>query len=148
MAEHVRVEYRVLGPLEVVVGGRHLDLGGARQRIVLACLALEAGRTVPVHRLVAAIYGAEPPASARAQVQICVSALRRLLPDGRLVTRNQGYPLDTTDVDLLDHERLVEAARAAGGGAGTVPDRPPRPDRRARPGTRRIAAADGRNGRP
>jgi DNA-binding SARP family transcriptional activator len=113
----MRVEYRVLGPLEVLIDGRHLDLGGHRQQIVLASLVLEAGRVVPVSRLMMAIYGEHLPTSARVQVQICVSGLRRLLsasghPDA-IITRNQGYVLDPAghDIDLRNYERLVGAAR-------------------------------------
>ncbi|GAA1613350.1 AfsR/SARP family transcriptional regulator [Actinoplanes couchii] len=116
MSEHARVEYRVLGPFEVLIGGQHLDLGGHRRQIVLACLVMEAGRVVPVNRLVTAVYGEHPPASARSQVQICVSALRRSLgADGRIITRDPGYLLEPAgdDVDLKDYELLLGDARTA-----------------------------------
>lgn len=115
------MDYRVLGPLEVLVDGRPLDLGGHRQQIVLASLVLEAGRVVPVGRLMTAIYGEQLPNSARVQVQICVSALRRLLASsGRadtIITRNQGYVLDPTGshIDLDKYERLLAEARQATG---------------------------------
>jgi len=117
----MHVEYRVFGPLEVLIDGRHLDLGGHRQQIVLASLVLEAGRAVPVGRLMIAVYGDRPPTSARAQVQICVSGLRRLLAaPGRpqsIITRNQSYILDPAgcDIDLLTYERLLGKAREAAG---------------------------------
>ncbi|GLW33563.1 AfsR/SARP family transcriptional regulator [Actinoplanes regularis] len=115
----MQVEYRVFGPLEVLIDGRHLELGGHRQQIVLASLLLEAGRAVPVGRLMAAVYGDHPPTSARVQVQICVSGLRRLLVvPGRphcIITRNQSYVLDPVgcDIDLLTYERLLGEAREA-----------------------------------
>ncbi|MEU1681235.1 BTAD domain-containing putative transcriptional regulator [Micromonospora zamorensis] len=113
------MEVRVLGPLEVLIDGNRLDLGGHRQQIVFASLALEANRVVPVGRLMEAIYGDDLPSTSRAQVQICVSALRRLFnthdhPD-TIVTRSQGYLLRVTDGDL-DLDRfvsLVEGGRRA-----------------------------------
>lgn len=114
------MELRVLGPLEVLTDGLRLDLGGQRQQIVLASLTLEPGRVVSVGRLMTAVYGERLPGSARAQVQICVSALRRLLaahgrPDA-IATRHQGYALEIPDdeVDLQRYDELVAAARAAG----------------------------------
>lgn len=113
------MEVRVLGPLEVLIDGNRLDLGGHRQQIVFASLALEANRVVPVGRLMEAIYGDDLPSTSRAQVQICVSALRRLFnthdhPD-TIVTRSQGYLLRVTDGDLdLDRfSSLVEGGRRA-----------------------------------
>jgi DNA-binding SARP family transcriptional activator len=115
----VAVEVRILGPLEVLVDGRRLDLGGHRQQIVLASLALEANRVVPVGRLMEAIYGDDLPSTSRAQVQICVSALRRLFnthdhPD-TIVTRSQGYLLRVAegDLDLDRFAGLVEGGRRA-----------------------------------
>ncbi|WBB91148.1 BTAD domain-containing putative transcriptional regulator [Verrucosispora sp. WMMC514] len=113
------MEFRVLGPLEAVDddGGR-LDLGGHRQQIVLASLALEPRRVISVGRLVTAVYGERLPNSARAQVQICVSALRRLLAaNGRpeaITTRHQGYALEVPDddVDLQRYESLLGRAGA------------------------------------
>ncbi|NLU78455.1 tetratricopeptide repeat protein [Micromonospora sp. HNM0581] len=114
------MEFRVLGALEAVDDdGRRIDLGGHRQHIVLASLALECGRVISVGRLVTAVYGERLPNSARAQVQICVSALRRLLTvHGRpeaIVTRHQGYALEVPDdeVDLQRYESLLSRAGAA-----------------------------------
>ncbi|GAA2272734.1 BTAD domain-containing putative transcriptional regulator [Nonomuraea roseoviolacea subsp. roseoviolacea] len=91
------VDVGILGPLEVTAGATRLELGGPRRQIVLALLTLEAGRLVPVDRLIDAVYGSDPPPTARVQVQICVSALRRLFApygDGpRIATRPEGYLL-------------------------------------------------------
>ena len=65
------------------VGRDELDLGGARQRVVLAMLALNANRAVPVDQLIDAVWEDSPPNTARAQIQICVSGLRRVLADAR-----------------------------------------------------------------
>src|SRR5689334_21263677 len=114
------MEFRVLGPLEAAGDdGRRLDLGGHRQQIVLANLALEPGRVVSVGRLVTALYGERLPNSARAQVQICVSALRGLLAaNGRpeaITTRHQGYALEVPadELDLQRYESLLTQAGAA-----------------------------------
>lgn len=109
--EPVRVG--VLGPLEVVVDGEPRAAGPPRERAVLAQLALNAGRTVPTDRLVDAVWGEAPPGTARTQVQICVSALRRRLGSPRAIaTRPGGYALAVRpdDVDVHRFARLVERA--------------------------------------
>ncbi|WP_428963088.1 AfsR/SARP family transcriptional regulator [Micromonospora fluostatini] len=108
---------RLLGPVELINGDRSLNLGGARQRIVLAVLGLNINRVVPVGQLIDAVWGNDPPTTARSQIQICISALRRLFEDaGRpqaISTRPPGYllQLDTTDVDSLHFAALVAEAR-------------------------------------
>ncbi|MEU7526048.1 AfsR/SARP family transcriptional regulator [Saccharothrix sp. NPDC042600] len=108
---------RLLGPITLTSDGREHDLGGPRQRVVLAMLALNANRVVPVERLIDAVWNTTPPTTARTQVQICVSALRKIFLDAkvalRIRTRRPGYQLEV-DPDDLDTERftsLVETAR-------------------------------------
>ncbi|GAA1314768.1 AfsR/SARP family transcriptional regulator [Saccharothrix xinjiangensis] len=117
---------RLLGPVELVLDGRSLDLGGPRQRVVLAVLGLNANRVVPVEQLIDAVWGTTPPSTARGQVQICISALRKLFADagraGAISTRPPGYllRLDADEVDSLRFAELVAAARAqADAGAPT-----------------------------
>ncbi|MBG0829051.1 tetratricopeptide repeat protein [Planomonospora sp. ID67723] len=113
------MEFRVLGALEVASEGRHLDLGGSRQQVVLAVLLLNADRPVTTERLMEAIYGDNPPATSRAQVQICVHALRRLFSANNalevIATRPQGYALQVDDdqIDARRFENLVLKARKA-----------------------------------
>jgi DNA-binding SARP family transcriptional activator/Tfp pilus assembly protein PilF len=113
------VEFKILGPLEVTVGSERLELGGTRQQIVLAMLALSANGTVSIGRLVTAVYGEDPPPTARSQVQISISALRRVFAghgEGAAIsTRGQGYVLDIGDglLDAQRFEQLTVAARAA-----------------------------------
>src|ERR1700685_1926652 len=87
-------EFRILGPLEVAVGSGRLDLGGARQQVVLAMLLLSANDVVSVDRLEEAIYGEDLPPTARSQAQFSVSSLRRLLvadgPAAALSAQAQG----------------------------------------------------------
>jgi len=113
------VEFRILGPIEVMVGSRRLDLGGARQQIVVATLLLSANRVVSLDRLLEAIYGADLPPTSRAQVQISISSLRRLFAahglDGVITTRDRGYVIrvERGQLDAQRFEELVAAAAAA-----------------------------------
>ncbi len=110
------MELRLLGPVEVRLEDRPIELGPRKQRAVLAMLALEAGRSVSADRLVEGLWGEQPPSSAAKMVQLYVSHLRPLL-DGsgvRIVTRNGGYELQLSggDVDAVRFEALVEESRA------------------------------------
>ncbi len=106
------MEFRVLGPLEAVVDGQALALGGTKQRALLARLLLDNGRTLSIDRLVDDLWGEAPPDSARKMVQVYVSRLRKLLPEGTLRTRPPGYQL-TVPPDAVDLDRF-ESWRAAG----------------------------------
>jgi DNA-binding SARP family transcriptional activator/class 3 adenylate cyclase len=109
------IEFRVLGPLQVVRGERVLALGGRKQRGLLALLLLDRNRVVPRDRVIDALWGERPPASAANSVQVYVSKLRQLLrEDGRgeeevLVTQDPGYLLrvPTGALDADDFERLL-----------------------------------------
>ncbi len=114
------IEFRVLGPLEVVGEARVLPLGGLKQRGVLALLLLERNRVVPRDRIVDALWGESPPASAANSVQVYVSKLRRLLDDGAsgesaLVTAPPGYLLRVTPgaLDADEFERLLDDGKSA-----------------------------------
>jgi DNA-binding SARP family transcriptional activator/streptogramin lyase len=106
------VEFRVLGPLEVVDGERQVSLGGAKQRSVLALLILAGGRPVPTDVLIEKIWNGDGPETARKSVQGYVSALREALGDGRIQTLERGYALRVDPGDL-DADRLEAAVRAA-----------------------------------
>lgn len=89
------VEFRVLGPVRVVVDERPLTVASYNQRVILAMLLLEAGRVVPINRLVDAIWEDDPPSTCRNQVQLCVCQLRKRLTKIRasdmIVTHPAGY---------------------------------------------------------
>lgn len=106
----------VLGPPRLAPGGSPVPVGSRRETIVLAMLALSVGAPVPVARLVDAVWPGDPPATARTQLQICVSALRRRLVDlalpARVTTTREGYKLDLAD-DHLDLRRFGTAVAAA-----------------------------------
>ena len=104
------MQLRLLGSVEASVEGRALPLGAAKQRAVLAMLALRPGRTVSADELMEGLWGEDPPATAAKMVQQYVSHLRRLL-DARsaIVTRGRGYELRIApdDVDACRFERLI-----------------------------------------
>ncbi|ADJ46191.1 SARP family transcriptional regulator [Amycolatopsis mediterranei S699] len=115
------MRFHLLGPLTVTVGGRAVPLGGAKQRVLLAHLLLNANRTVSPGQLIDTLWRGDPPTSATANLQTYVWRLRRLLPDGvALRTHDPGYSLvvDPGDVDAHRFARLVgDAARAAEDGS-------------------------------
>lgn len=72
------VEFRILGPLEITGGNERVEFHGARQQIIVATLLLNANRPVTIDRLLEAVYGEDLPRTARSQVQISISSLRKL----------------------------------------------------------------------
>ena len=76
------MEFRILGSLEAEAGGVRLPLSGPAERKVLAVLLLDAGRVVPVSRLVDALWEDDPPGTAAKQARNVVSRLRRTLAAG------------------------------------------------------------------
>ena len=117
------MEFGVLGPLEVRVGERLVNVPGAKQRTLLAALLLHANQVVSVDRLIELLWGEHPPASARVTLQSYVLRLRRVLHplaigdagSGVLATRPPGYLLHLEPGSLDLH-----ASRA-------LPKRPSRP---------------------
>jgi len=103
------MEFRILGSLQVLAGDRHIPLGGAQQREVLAILLLHRGQVVSVDRIVDELWGERPPSRATKTVQVYVSRLRKALGDGVLVTRGGGYTLDLNG-DSLDADRFRRLA--------------------------------------
>jgi DNA-binding SARP family transcriptional activator len=117
------VEFRILGPLEVLVGGNPVRVTAPRQRAVLAALLLHPDEVVPVRTLVEAVWEDRPPNAPANQLAICVSALRRLLRHGLdgdeiIVTQPPGYRLSVRGVSLdtllaeRDHRRALELIAA------------------------------------
>src|SRR5207248_3182164 len=110
------VEYRILGPLAVLAGGRELNLGGPKQRRVLALLLLRAGRSVDVDELAEAVWGADVPATGRRQMQNAIGALRtKLIKAGGMIDNTgAGYAVRVgrDGLDALVFDRLVAEARA------------------------------------
>jgi DNA-binding SARP family transcriptional activator len=109
----VRVEFRILGPLEVWHEGRPVRVGGAKERALLVILLLHANEAVSVDRLIDELWGDRPPKTARKSMQVRVAGLRRALRDGALLTRGGGYliRLDADQLDLHRFERLLSDGR-------------------------------------
>lgn len=107
---------KLLGPLELNVDRRLLDIGGPRQRVVLSMLGLNANRVTRVDQLIDAVWDISPPSTARAQIQICISALRKLFGQGghpgAIQTRSPGYLLEiaASDLDTDEFTTMVEQA--------------------------------------
>jgi len=103
------VEFRILGPLEASRAGETLDLGGPKQRALLALLLLGPNRVVPRDTLIAALWDDAPPDTARKALQVYVSGLRKAIGKERLVTRSPGYLLRVEagelDLDRFEHLR-------------------------------------------
>jgi DNA-binding SARP family transcriptional activator/tetratricopeptide (TPR) repeat protein len=115
------VELRLLGPVEVWTAGAPVDAGAARQRGVLAALAVDANRPVLMETLIDRVWGEAPPSRVRATVYAYITRIRQLLEraDGPVAVsrRSGGYQLDIAPerVDLHRFQSLVEQARRAGG---------------------------------
>jgi DNA-binding SARP family transcriptional activator len=109
------MEFRLLGPVTVVDGGRDVPLGPPQQRLILAVLALEVNHLVPVEQLITLLWP-DPPRTATHAVQVCVSRLRSVLPDEvQLVGGRPGYRLraDPLCIDAHRFRALLERARAS-----------------------------------
>jgi DNA-binding SARP family transcriptional activator len=102
-------EVHILGPLEVAGEGGPLRLGGAKQRALLALLALNAGRVVPTDTLVDRLWGEQPPRTAITSLQNFVSQLRKLLGPELVRTKPPGYVLqiERDDVVAFRFERVL-----------------------------------------
>jgi len=110
------VEFRLLGPFEVLAGGRSLDLGPAKPRTLLAALAVDAGHPVAIDALIDRIWDDRHPRDARQVVYTYIARARRVLEKVQVTLDRvpDGYRL-SVDPDLVDIHRfrsLVERARA------------------------------------
>ncbi|MCP3800094.1 tetratricopeptide repeat protein [Allokutzneria sp. A3M-2-11 16] len=110
------VEFRLLGSLEVLVDGRLVPVRAGKQRVVLAALLLHAGRAVGVVELLDALWGDEPPPTARNALQTHMVRLRRLLGEGVIRTVGAGYVLATERIDLVRFRELVRRAKSTSRG--------------------------------
>src|SRR4051812_21418131 len=105
-----QVDFRVLGPVEVVAEETRGVPGGAIPRAILALL-LVAGAPVGRDRLIDELWGMDPPKTAVNALHVHLSALRRLCAD-RLRTTPAGYLLEPTaddSIDLVDFESALRA---------------------------------------
>src|SRR6266511_847251 len=106
--------FRLLGSLEVEQGAKAVEIGGQKQRAVLAILALNAGRVVSTDRLVDLLWGEQPPKTAVTSLQNFISQLRKALGANLVLTKSPGYLLNVPadEVDVNRFERLLGEARS------------------------------------
>ena len=112
------MEFRVLGPLELVEDDRPVRVAGARQRALLALLLIRANELVSSDWLIEELWRERPPADAQNALQAAVSRLRRALNGDRrdngrgvrVVTRAPGYVLEVNP-ELIDARRFEQMAR-------------------------------------
>jgi predicted ATPase/DNA-binding SARP family transcriptional activator len=111
------MQFRILGPLEVLDGESVVPLAGGKLRALLAVLLLNANEAVSSDRLLEALWGEHPPESGAKALQVRVSQLRKTLGQAGslLVTRAPGYllALEGEELDLSRFERLVAEADQA-----------------------------------
>ena len=107
------MEFRILGPLEVVEDGRPVSIRRGKEQALLAYLLLHANEVVPSGRLIDALWDERPPPTASKILQNAVSHLRKELGDGRLLTRDPGYVLrvEKDELDLQRFEQLAKEGR-------------------------------------
>ena len=108
------LEFRILGPLEVVENGRPLALGGPRQRALLAILLVHRAEVISSDRLIDLLWSERPPATAAKTLQGYVSQLRKSLGGEEIVTEARGYRLavPAEQVDVVNFEaRCAEGRR-------------------------------------
>jgi DNA-binding SARP family transcriptional activator len=129
-----RLEYRLLGPMEVLDGDRLVSVGGGKQLSLLALLLIHANELLSTDRLIDELWGESPPPTAGKSLHVQVSRLRKALGGerphgGPVLTRGNGYVLRTAEeeVDCIAFERRLEAGQrklAAGdpGGAARLLD--------------------------
>ena len=127
------MDFRILGPLEVLDDGRTLPLAGSKPRALLALLLLHPNETLTTDRLIDELWGERAPAGAAKTLQMQISRLRKALagtdgsgPGGPIVTRERGYELalDPEQLDSHRFERLLAQGRTelAGGRAKSAVD--------------------------
>jgi serine/threonine protein kinase/DNA-binding SARP family transcriptional activator len=113
------MQFRVLGRVRVSVPGGADDVGGARQRRLLAALVLHAGEVVSTDRLLDVVFGGAPPAGASTTIRSYVARLRKTLGDAQpgadqlISTEQGGYSLrvDAEMIDAAQFEASIQVAR-------------------------------------
>lgn len=106
------MEFKVLGPIEVMGESGPIHLRGAKPRVVLAVLLANLGRWVSTSRLVDEVWGEDPPTSAVNTLQSYLSRLRSSFGAARLISGPAGYKLvgEGAVCDAAKFERLIGEA--------------------------------------
>jgi len=115
------MDFRILGPFQLVNGFRELTPSAPKLRALLAMLVIRNNYVVQVQEMIDELWPESPPTSALPTLQTYIYKLRKLFPgngmdaDGVLRTRHNGYQLAISDgdIDLARFERLVTDGRSA-----------------------------------
>ncbi|MEM6107073.1 BTAD domain-containing putative transcriptional regulator [Mycobacterium sp. 050272] len=107
------MELGVLGPLQVRQDGTPVAIPGAKPRAILTMLGLHDGSVVPADALIKLLWGDDPPRTAGKALQTHISALRRALGDGLVVTEGAGWRLDGAEVDASRYKSAAKTGRDA-----------------------------------
>ncbi len=107
------VELGVLGPLQVRQYGLPVAIPGAKPRAILTMLGLYGGSVVSADTLVELLWGDDPPRTAAKALQTHISALRRTLGDGFVLTEGTGWALSTTEIDATRYKLSARMGRDA-----------------------------------
>src|SRR6201995_2572961 len=108
-----RVELGVLGPLQVRQDGTPVTVPGAKPRAILTMLGLHHGSVVSADTLVELLWGEDPPRTAAKALQTHISALRRALGDGFVLTQGTGWAIAESGVDASRYKSAARAGRDA-----------------------------------
>jgi DNA-binding SARP family transcriptional activator len=108
------IGYRLPGPLEVSVNSRAIEIGGVKQRALLATLLRRANQPVSRDVLVHQLWGEYPPAGAQHSLEVCISRLRKTLEPaagGRVVLTRPGAYLLPVAADTDRHQPVRASGR-------------------------------------
>ncbi|MBK5305755.1 MAG: alpha/beta fold hydrolase, partial [Frankiaceae bacterium] len=114
------MQVRLLGTVEAEADdGLPRTLNAAKERSLVAALALAGGSVVTTEALIWSLWGEDPPRAARKTLQTYVWNLRQAFGSARVITDTFGYRLAVApdDVDVHRFRALVRAgdeARRAG----------------------------------
>ncbi|BBZ14762.1 BTAD domain-containing putative transcriptional regulator [Mycobacterium branderi] len=107
------MELGVLGPLQVRRDGAPVTIPGAKPRAILTMLGLHGGSVVSTETLIELLWGDDPPRTAAKALQTHISALRRTLGDGFVLTQGTGWILNVAETDASRYKRVTKMARDA-----------------------------------
>jgi DNA-binding SARP family transcriptional activator len=113
------VELGVLGPLQVRQDGAPVSIPGSKPRAILSMLGLRNGSVVPADTLIELLWSDDPPRTAAKALQTHISALRRALGDGVVVTEGTGWALHGPEVDASRYKMAAKMGREAAAAGDT-----------------------------
>ncbi len=107
------MQVRLFGELEAEQAGVPVPVRGAKQRALLALLALRPGQPVSADRLIDVLWGDGQAANPANALQAQIGQLRRTLGPAAVLTTEAGYALDAGpgDVDVARFEHLAARGR-------------------------------------